>query len=60
MQTQAVLALLLGLGLLFGPDLYTATQGSSGAADVEQPGAPQEIDQGRSLGGRVHVAFCTS
>lgn len=51
-----LLLLLLGLGVLFGPDVYkAATQYSAEAEPVEM-----DVDQGRSLGGRVHVAFCTS
>jgi hypothetical protein len=55
-NANQLLLLLLGLGVLFGPDIYkAATHNSAEAEPVEM-----DVDQGRSLGGRVHVAFCTS
>jgi hypothetical protein len=54
--TGQLLLLLLGLGVLFGPDLYKAA-GQLGTAAEEQE---LDVDQGRSLGGKVHIAFCTS
>lgn len=53
--SQLVL-LLLGLGVLFGPDLYK----SATKLAAEQQPQELDVDKGRSLGGRVHVAFCTS
>lgn len=56
MPNTSLLLLLLGLGVLFSPDIYKAV------TNLSTPAEPQEldVDQGRSLGGKVHVAFCTS
>lgn len=54
--TGQLLLLLLGLGVLFGPDIYKAAGQLRTAAEEQE----LDIDQGRSLGGKVHIAFCTS
>lgn len=55
--TNQLLLLLLGLGVMFGPELY-----KSAVKVSEELGQQKEldVDQGRSLGGKVHIAFCTS
>lgn len=54
-STGQLLLLFLGLGVMFGPDIYKAASQFSTAEQQEL-----DVDQGRSLGGRVHIAFCTS
>lgn len=56
-------AALLALALLAAvPELLTATMPAAAAAAAGQPPQVVEdaVDGGRSLGGRVHVAFCSS
>lgn len=55
-NTGQLLLLIVGLGVLFGPDLYKAASNYVSASAAEEV----DVDQGRSLDGRVHVAFCTS
>ena len=57
MPQGQLLLLLLGLGVLFGPDIYKAVSGY--AATAAEPQA-LDVDKGLSLGGKIHVAFCTS
>lgn len=51
---RQVLMVLLGLGVLFGPEVLRAAAGGAAAAHA------LDVDRGRSLGGRVHIAYCTS
>lgn len=58
LASNQVLLVMLGLGVLFGPDIYKAV--TSSAADSQANQEPLDVDKGGSLGGRVHVVFCTS
>jgi hypothetical protein len=54
------LSLLAVLALLFfaGSDFFNSV---GGAQEHAKPaGVVDTVDQGRSLGGRVHVSYCTS
>jgi hypothetical protein len=53
--TTQVVLLLLGLGLLFAPEIHKAANSYSTAGPGEI-----DVDQGRSIHGKVHVAYCTS
>jgi hypothetical protein len=54
-STGQLLLLLLGLGVIFGPEVYKAASQISTGEEREL-----DVDQGRSLGGKVHISFCTS
>lgn len=60
-NAQQLLLVLLGLGVLFGPDIYkAASQLGSGSSSTSAEPQEVDVDQGLSLDGRVHVSFCTS
>ena len=60
MREAAVLVLVLALAL--GRDVLTALRGSNGGAAPAKVAErqPLDVDRGLSVGGKVHISFCTS